>query len=183
MESDKQQENKPSVIVFEQALYPLNFKVPFKDIKPIKTDAAVISYVVGDSRVYYNPSKANDTLLLNNPNNYAELRFACSFEDYSYLIAPNDTILFSIDEYGHPTLKSKTSKQLTELYNFPYRIKYNTPFFYYRPLTGLLRFGHHLVIIKKAQMKMPSLYEKFKHTYISIDTLQKSFLLYQKNCC
>ncbi len=176
-----QKENKPSVVVFEQSLYPLKVKTPFKNITPAPTGVPVISYSSGYDIKYYNPKKAYDTLVLDNPNSYAELRFACSFEDYNYLIAPNDTILFSIDEYGHPTLKSKTSKQLTELYNFPYKIKHGTPFLCYRPLTGLLRFGRHLYIIKKAQKDMPSLYEKFKHTYIPIDTLQKSFLFYQKN--
>lgn len=172
-EARKNDRDIPSVVVFEQALYPLNFKVPFKDIKPIKTDAGVISYVVRDSIVYYNPSKANDTLLLNNPNHYMELRFDCLFEDYCYLIAPNDTVSFSVDEYGRPTLKSKTSEILTKLYNLPYEKESDTQFLCYRPLTGLFNFSlasnHFSEILQK---RIIGEYEGVK---ISIADLKKSY--------
>lgn len=174
----KQRKNKPSVVVFEQALYPLNFKVPFKDIKPIKTDAGVISYVAGDSLVYYNPQKAHDTLLLNNPNHYVALRFDCLFEDYCYLIAPNDTVSFSVDEYGRPTLKSKISDKLTQLYNLPYAGEYDTPFLCYRPLTGLFDFG--LSLQHFLNMFQERMIGEYKDVEISVDDLKKSYQSHHK---
>ncbi len=170
---------KPSLVIFKQALYLLKVKTPLKHIE--NNAHNVISFVKNDSLIYYNPSKAMDSLSLKNQKQHVELRFKTKWEDYYYYIAPNDTVLFAVDEYGRPTLTSQTSPILTQLYNFPYRVKRGKPYLCYRPLTGLFRFGRKLERIAGAKKVLPSLYHRLKCNYVPIDTLRQSFLLYQQN--
>jgi hypothetical protein len=92
----------------------------------VRPDPFLIAYVDEDAMTYYLPEDGVDidTLTLRCAQEYKEILLSYkSKEEYSILAQKGDTILVTFNSDGYPMLESRTSKSLTDAYNFTLSIK------------------------------------------------------------
>lgn len=163
--------NPPTVLIFEKAPSQLSVEIGKRKSKFGTTQEGEIAFTGNNGSVqYFSPNRERDTLILFFSYDYEEIsHLHMAFEVLYFYIKSGDTVLFSYDNNKYPTLKSYTSEQLTQQYNFCKDIPDRLSYFGFEPLTLLSNYFFWRVY--KAKEKNEYIPEDPLSLYISMDTV------------
>lgn len=170
------------IVIIVDKPFAQNYYVTPSGVVLENNRAGMLSYIRDGELVNYTPQSFPDTLVLKHTQEFVEISFPyLNVEDWYFLIQRGDIVSFTFNESNIPYLISRTSENLTRLYNFHLTIKDREAHLGFEPLTFLLNHGHYFRKLAQAPKLAPSIYEKYKADYISIDSLKKSFLAYSSS--
>ncbi len=176
---------KDIVLIFKHAPVYNMFTFP-SGIRSGSSPFSLISYIDSNGlQSEYNPQKEMDTLTIKNiKRNYLEILYKFQgLEDIYYLFRKGDTIEFTYDKNLYPHVRSYTSENLTNQYNFQANIKDRQVKFGFESLTLLTL--HSNRVLNKVKVERPDIYNtvfKKRHVdFVAVDTLRKQFKQYIQN--
>lgn len=115
------QKNSFVVLCFDN-YSPRPYTTPGGAFRPIDVGVTYIS--VFNEELQYFPNNLKDTLKIDCENDFVECLISYrNFEPVYFSLFKGDTVHVTMDSLCYPIMRSKHSKELTDLYNIPYSVR------------------------------------------------------------